>query len=172
MRTRPLEDDKTIGLELLLKLHDQETTRAERASTRARQAFALAAGFFAVVQTVAFGSFAGRFIAASERAGILDRAIVAGICLTACGVLLLVADGALRGRTVTEEDIAAALDTAEAGGKAAREEFLDVYGAAVLAHRGMNRIRFFLTWLTQLAALACIGTVLWELIYSLNARIG
>lgn len=57
---------------------DEEFRISERLDTKGRQAFALAAAFFAVVQTVTFGSFAQSTINHGERVGMLIAAVAAG----------------------------------------------------------------------------------------------
>lgn len=60
---------------------DEEFRVTERLDSKARQAFALAAGFFAVVQTVAFGGFAERTVNGDEKVALLLAAVVAGVLL-------------------------------------------------------------------------------------------
>lgn len=64
---------------------DEEFRIAERLDSKQRQAFALAAGFFAVVQTVAFGSFAEDALGAPERLALGVLAIVAGLAVMLAG---------------------------------------------------------------------------------------
>jgi hypothetical protein len=67
---------------------EEEFKIAERLDSKARQAFALAAGFFAVVQTVTFGSFAQSQISGNERHWLLAAAVVAGACVAAVAYAL------------------------------------------------------------------------------------
>ena len=57
---------------------EEEFSIAERLDSKSRQAFALAAGFFAVIQTVAFGSFAQAEISTAERVVMLILVVVSG----------------------------------------------------------------------------------------------
>lgn len=57
---------------------DEEFRITERLSSKARQVFALTAGFFAVIQTIAFGTFGRDTVNSTERATLLVIAIVAG----------------------------------------------------------------------------------------------
>lgn len=57
---------------------DEEFRIAERLDSKTRQAFAFAAGFFAVIQTVAFGSFASSGVTTEERAVLLILVVAAG----------------------------------------------------------------------------------------------
>src|SRR5438128_11847856 len=68
------DTDADLALELLRGLADQEIARSERSASRARQVFALTVAFFAVVQTVAFGSFATTLIGHHERKVMLSLA--------------------------------------------------------------------------------------------------
>lgn len=61
---------------------DEEFRIAERLDSKTRQAFALAAAFFAVIQTVAFGSFAEGGVTSSERTLLLIAAVVAGVAVS------------------------------------------------------------------------------------------
>lgn len=60
---------------------DEEFRISERLDSKSRQAFALAAGFFAVVQTVTFGSFAQSSITSAERVVLLVVALLAGLAV-------------------------------------------------------------------------------------------
>lgn len=62
---------------------DEEFRISERLDSKSRQAFALAAGFFAVVQTVTFGSFAQSSITSAERVVLLVAALLAGLAVAA-----------------------------------------------------------------------------------------
>ena len=62
---------------------DEEFEISQRLDSKMRQAFALAVGYFAVVQTVAFGSFAERGVNPSERLLLLVAVIAAGFGLLA-----------------------------------------------------------------------------------------
>lgn len=62
---------------------DEEFRISERLDSKGRQAFALAAGFFAVVQTVAFGSFAADGVHTAERVFVGVLAVIAGLAVFA-----------------------------------------------------------------------------------------
>jgi hypothetical protein len=57
---------------------DEEFRISERLDSKSRQAFALAAGFFAVVQTVTFSAFAQSSVHTGERIVLLAVAFIAG----------------------------------------------------------------------------------------------
>lgn len=73
--------DLSNALTVLRARVDEEFRVAERLDAKARQAFALAAGFFAVVQTVAFGSYQSGGINSDERIWLLGVVIFAGLAL-------------------------------------------------------------------------------------------
>src|SRR4051812_47615656 len=89
--SEPPADDGEVGvaLDVLRGLVDQELSRSERIASQARQAFALTAGFFAVVQTVAFGSFATSAVGQTERTWLLSLAAIGGLLLMLCGFATL-----------------------------------------------------------------------------------
>lgn len=60
---------------------DEEFRISERLDAKSRQAFALSALFFGVVQTVAFGSFAEDSVNGTERVFLLAAVVVAGVAL-------------------------------------------------------------------------------------------
>src|SRR3954465_14757211 len=76
---------------------DEEFRITERLDSKSRQAFALTAGFFAVVQTVAFGAFAQATVNGTERVLLLAAAVVAG------GALIVVANRLTNGEELLEE---------------------------------------------------------------------
>jgi predicted alpha/beta hydrolase len=77
--------DLAQAITILRARVDEEFKIAERLDSKGRQAFALAAGFFAVVQTVTFGSFAQNTITSGERPFLLAMAVLAGACVAAVG---------------------------------------------------------------------------------------
>lgn len=97
-------DDGTVDLSAALSVLrariDEEFRITERLDTKMRQAFALAAGFFAIAQTVAFGSFA------ATRVGPADRVVLGSCALVAALSLVVVAHRLVGGEeTLEEEDI-------------------------------------------------------------------
>ncbi len=76
---------------------DEEFRISERLDSKSRQAFALAAGFFAVVQTVAFGAFAQDNVDGLERFLMLAAAVIAA------GAVIVVADRLTNGEELLEE---------------------------------------------------------------------
>jgi hypothetical protein len=168
--TVPPEDkDANLALDVLRGLADQELTRAERSATRARQVFALAAGFFAVVSTVAFTSFAKTLISGHERHVMLWLAALAGIFLATCGIALLVADRAFRSSHLTADHV---LDTLnQRPDEPATYRYVELYARVVDEMRAANVRRGNAVIATQILGLLTIGAVLAELIYALYSRL-
>lgn len=60
---------------------DEEFRISERLDSKGRQLFALAAGVFAVTQTVVFGSFSENRVGTDERVALCVMALLAGLAL-------------------------------------------------------------------------------------------
>jgi hypothetical protein len=161
--------DPAGTIDLFRGLADQELARAEAARARARQAFALAAGFFAVVQTVAFGSFVTSRIAQDHQtATLVHHATLAGVVLGICGLALLIADSFFRSRNVTPEALYETITTVPKEGTTT-DEIVRLYFLVAVSHRDANRGRLGMTALTQLLALLAIAASAWELLAALHA---
>ena len=74
-------DDLYQAITVLRGRIDEEFRITERLDSKSRQAFALAAAIFAVVQTVAFGSFGEDTVGSGERIALLATALLAGLVL-------------------------------------------------------------------------------------------
>ena len=134
-------------------------------------AFALAAGFFAVVQTVAFGSFATKFISTSERTTLLWLAGGAAVLLATCGAVLVWADTAHKAKNLAPEGVVQVMNEDDEDGLTAEERFIEDLADTATALRGTNEKRRHAVFTTQLIAVASIAAVLAELLYSLDARL-
>jgi hypothetical protein len=77
--------DLELALGALRARIDEEFKISERLDAKARQATALAAGYFAVIQTVAFGSYAEQNITTLERVFMLAAVVIAGCAVAAVG---------------------------------------------------------------------------------------
>jgi hypothetical protein len=160
-----------LGLELLRELAAQEIARAEAARLRSRQAFALAAGFFAVVQTVAYGSFVTKTATEGHRIGtLIDHTAWAALALALCGVALVIAELPRKSGNLTPEIVLKTIEEPPAG-KSALGEFTELYALIVKSRRLANTIRFRLVLATQMFALATIVLVVWELLIGLHASL-
>lgn len=159
-----------LGLDLLRGLADQEIARADAIKSRSRQAFTLAAAFFAVVQTVAYGSFVTAAATKHHRiATITSHTTWAVIALAACGICLIVAESRIKSVNLTAGQVFGI--ATKATSDAALLEFVELYRIIVEMHRRANRIRWRLAIATELTALASIGFVTWELLVALNAHV-
>lgn len=72
----------------------------ERIDAKTRQLFALAAGFFAVVQAVAFGSFAESSVSRCEKIGLVFLAALSGVLLACTAHRLRQSESLLKETTV------------------------------------------------------------------------
>jgi len=112
---------------------DEEFRIAERLDTKGRQAFALAAAFFAVVQTVAFGSFAASGVHPGERVLLGIAAVIAGLSL------VVVAHRLTHGEELQEEEDVAPEAIVEWCNEADEPEYVSVRLVAELS--GVARSR-------------------------------
>jgi len=164
-------DGSSLGLELLRELANQEIARAESARARSRQAFAFAATFFAVVQTVSYGSYVTKAATLGHRTGtLINHTAWAALALALCAAGLLIAELPLRSRNLTPKIVLDTIKTATTE-DAARDEFTTLYALIVESHRLANKVRFRLVIGTQVLALATIALVLWELLVGLHASL-
>ena len=162
------DSDADVGLEILRSLVDQEVARAERSAARARQAFTVAAAFYAVVQTVIFGTFASRLISADERTWMLRSAALGGTFLAICGIHLLFADRNFKSRNLSSDNVLDAVNEATP----ATERFVELYARALDTMRSANETRTKIVTSAQVFALLTIAAVLVELVYGLSTRLG
>jgi hypothetical protein len=161
----------SLGIELLRELAGQEVARAETARTRARQAFALAAGFFAVVQTVAYGSYVTSAATKGHRTEtLLTWTAWAALALAVCGVLLVIAELPRKSHNLTPEIVLETINK-PAGGATATGEFTELLALIVKSHRLANRVRFRLVVGTQVFAMAAIVLATSELLVGLHATL-
>lgn len=84
----PSSEELGHALTALRARIDEEFRITESLNSKQRQAFGLAAGFFAVIQAVAFGSFAVGQIDSREKALVGAFAIAAAVVLAWTGVVL------------------------------------------------------------------------------------
>jgi len=158
-----------LGLEILRALADQEVARADAARTRSRQAFALAVGVFAVVQTVAYGQFVTRIATEGHRTStLINHTAWAAIGLAASALTLLIAELPLGSRNLLPDRV---LQLTTRTPDTALDELTHDYYLIVESHREANRRRFALVLVSQLTALATVGLVVWELLVALHANL-
>lgn len=164
-------EDEALVLDSLRALASQELDRGERFASKARQAVVFAAGFFAVVQTVVFNSFAAKHLSDGERHTLLILAIVAGAALVVCGISLLFSDGVFKTKDLSSDEIIDTANLAEEQGEPVARELSGLYATIVDERRETNGKRRWALRATQLTAFVTSVAVLIELIYALNARI-
>ena len=112
---------------------DEEFRISERLESKARQAFALTAGFFAVVQTIALGGLAQDMVHTAERVWLLAAALCAGVAL------LVVAHRLVNGAELLEEADVKPDAVVEWCNKATDPEYVSVRLVAELARMANRR---------------------------------
>jgi hypothetical protein len=150
---------------------DQELTIAERLASKARQAFALAAGVFVVSQTVAFGSFEAKNLGGHEKHWIIGLAIGAVVLLCVAAFATIKADAPVSSGDLPLADIENDLNAAYAGDDEVVGRLGGYYLGVVQTRRDANSVRR--RWYTRarsIVGVSLLATVA-ELIVSLLARI-
>lgn len=163
--------DDALVLSTLQRLADQELDRGERFSSRSRQAFVFIAGFFAVVQTVAFNGFASTQINDHERRTLLIMAIVAGSSLAVCGLAMLWTDRRWKTYELDSNAVLAVVEQADAAGVSVAHKLVELHATVLDERRTTNKRRGLAVGFTRFAAAVTAVAVLVELIYAMNARI-
>lgn len=149
---------------------DQEFSIAERVSAKARQAFALAAGFFVVAQTVAFGSFESDQLTADEKQTLIYLAIVAAAFLALAVALALVADALFRSGDLDLDGLQDDLNAAYAGDPNVTGNLGEQYIGIVASRRRSNKRRRVWYYGTLAAVTLSLAATTFELIISLVSR--
>jgi hypothetical protein len=153
-------------------LADQELTRAEVARSRSRQSFALAAGFFAVVQTVAFGSYVTESLSKShETPTLIHHVTAAAIALAVSAVFAVIAELAFPSRDLAPESALAIVQQEPPTENPVVVEFTERYAMVALERQETNRRRAWVVALTQVSALVAIALSVLELLVSLHASL-
>jgi hypothetical protein len=149
---------------------DQELTIAERCSSKARQAFALAAGVFVVAQTVAFGSFEAKNLSGPEKDWMIGLAIGAVAMLALAALATIKADATVDSRDLPLADLENDLNAAYDGDPDVTGRLGGYYLGVVRTRREANDTRR--RWYKRarlVVALSLLATVA-ELIVSLVSR--
>jgi hypothetical protein len=149
---------------------DQEFYIAERLSAKARQAFALAAGFFIVGQTVAFGNFEAMKLSAHEKHWVIGLAIGAIAALAFAVVLALKSDATYKSRDLPLESLEDDLNAAYKGDPDVMGNLGSYYLGIVRTRRQANNSRRFWYRLTLSAVIVSLTVTVCELIFSLLSR--
>lgn len=165
----PPEDVGRI-VDALKSSADQELTIAERLSSKARQAFALAAGVFVVAQTVAFGGFRTDNLGNGEQDWMIGLGIGSVVMLLIAALATIKADATFDSRDLPLTKLENDLNAAYAGDPEVTGRLGGYYLGVVRSRRKANVDRR--TWYKRarlMAALSLLATVS-ELILSLAAR--
>lgn len=149
---------------------DQEFSIAERLSGKARQAFALAAGFFIVGQTVAFGSFEAAKLSTHEKRWVIALAIVAVALLAVAVGAALKADATYKSRDLPLGKLEDDLNAAYEGDPNVMGNLGSYYLGIVRTRREGNRARRRWYQATRVAVTLSLGATVAELVYSLIGR--
>jgi hypothetical protein len=149
---------------------DQELTIAERLASKARQAFALGAGFFVVAQTVAFGNFDVKKISTREQHWIIGLAVMAVVILGVAAVATLKADATVTSGDLPLEKLEMDLNAAYEGDEDVIGRLGGYYLGVVRTRRDANTMRRrWYGWARRAAALSLLATTV-ELVFALIAR--
>lgn len=159
-----------LALVSLRQLFDDEIKRVERLVARGRQGFAFAAGFFALAQTVALGSFQTSNLSEHERRVLLLIAAIGGTGVVLTAIAALWADAGLRAKHVSTDSILDAVELSTSENTTAMR-LAGLYAANVDAMRQTIRDRVLRVNVAQAIALGTILVVLVELVYSLYHRL-
>jgi hypothetical protein len=149
---------------------DEEFRIAERLDAKGRQAFALAAAFFALVQTVSFGGFAQAEVSHTERVALVVVAAAAAAVLAWVAYRLAIGEALQDEIDVRPERLAEWTDNAEADDYVAGQIVRSL--SDVTARRTYNNaIRSRTYDRVQLASGASLATCGIELLLALAIRI-
>lgn len=149
---------------------DQEFHIAERLASKARQAYALAAGVFVVSQTVAFNNFGAAKLSSPEKHTIFALAALAVLALGAATARVLAADDVVASKDLALEDLMTDLNAAYEGDDGVLGRLGGYYAGVVRSRRDANTVRrkAYKSCRT-FVALSLAATVL-ELVFALIVR--
>jgi hypothetical protein len=165
-----VRDDAGMIVGALKSLAEQEFTVAERLTSKARQAFALGAGFYVVTQSIAFGSFDASRLTAREHQWVLGLSIAAAVLLGVAGLASLRADAPVSSGDLPLARLEDDLNAAYEGDPDVVGRLGSYYLGVVTSRRKANAAR--LTWYRRArfaVVLSLLGTIV-ELIFALAAR--
>ena len=149
---------------------DQEFNIAERLSGKARQSFALAAGFFIVAQTVAFGGFEATKLSAHEKNWIIALAIASVAALASAVFTALKADATYKSRDLPLETLEDDLNAAYEGKSDVIGKLGGYYLGIVRTRREANARRREWYQRTRVAVIISLLATVSELVFSLVSR--
>jgi hypothetical protein len=163
--------DVSLLVDALKSSAAQEFSIAERLTAKTRQTFALAVGFFTIVQTVAFNSFAQAEISDAEKTRMLVLAISAIACLALAAATTVRADALVASADLDTDEIKRFLKSAYAGDKDIPARLAESYMTIVDTRRKANAVRRDRYRSTVWVAGLSIAITTAELILALVSRI-
>jgi hypothetical protein len=149
---------------------DQELTIAERLSSKARQAFALAAGVFTISQTVAFGNFESSKLHPYEKHWILGLAIGAVVLLGIAAFATIKADATVESRDLPLERLENDLNAAYEGDDGVTGRLGSYYLGVVRSRRAANAERRHWYKVSRVMVAASLFVTVAELVVALVGR--
>jgi hypothetical protein len=162
--------DLELAITVLRGLIEEQFRIAERLDQKSRQAFTLAAAFFAVVQAVTFGAFAQSDVSSTERLLLLGSALVAGCALAATAHRLANAEEPREEENIHPERIAEWWEQADDEQHVARHLFVELVRVAK-ARAQNNLAREQLRARTATVARWAMLLTSLELLLALSARV-
>jgi hypothetical protein len=165
-----LEDAAKI-VDVLRGMADQEFHIAERISSKARQAFALAAAVFTIAQTIAFGNFETANLTVREEHRILALAISAIVFLFVAVLLTIQADATFRSRDLPLDKLESDLNAAYEGDRDVLGRLGSYYLGVVRTRRRANTKRRRWYQASRWVVAVALAITVAELIVSLLGRV-
>jgi hypothetical protein len=157
-------------VEALKASADQEFQIAERLASKARQAYALAAGVFVVSQTVAFNNFGVAKLSGYEKHTILALAVLAVLALAIATARVLAADDVVASRDLLLEDLMADLNAAYEGDDGVLGRLGGYYAGVVRSRRDANTVRRKAYKSCRTFVALSLATTVLELVFALIVR--
>jgi hypothetical protein len=149
---------------------DTEFQIAERLASKARQAYALAAGVFVVSQTVAFGSFQADKLSSREQHIIIGLAVVAVVVLAAATWKVLDADDVQTSGDLPLDALMDDLNAAYEGDDGVLGRLGGYYAGVVRTRRAANTVRRTAYKSSRIFVAASLAATVAELVFALIAR--
>jgi hypothetical protein len=149
---------------------DTEFQIAERLASKARQAYALAAGVFVVSQTVAFGSFQAAKLSSREQHVLIGCAIVAVVMLAVATWRVLAADDVQPSGDLPLDALMDDLNAAYEGDDEVLGRLGGYYAGVVRSRRNANAVRRSAYKSSRIFVAASLAATIVELVFALIAR--
>lgn len=149
---------------------DTEFQIAERLASKARQAYALAAGVFVVSQTVAFGSFQANKVKPHEQHVLIGFAIGAVVMLAVATWRVLAADDVQSSGDLPLDELVDDLNAAYGGDEDVLGRLGGYYAGVVRTRRDANAIRRTAYKSSRIFVALSLAATVAELVFALIAR--